>query len=112
MGTRKQSSDGEIRSYISGLILGFVVSVPLAAWLSPRSGEATRSEIRQRGVIVRRKAGEAAQKVGQLPGQLGGQIGQQVGQLQEKAGLKEESVEDAIAQGQAIAARKAAERDS
>lgn len=112
MSKRGDTGEGEVRSYLMGLLLGFAVGAPLAAWLSPRSGEATRREIRQRGMIVRRKAEGTVRQVAELPSRLGEQIGEQVEQIQSKVGLKDESLEDALEQGRAIAARKAAARES
>jgi hypothetical protein len=103
MPRRHRRNDGETLSYVTGLIFGFILSAPVAAWLSPRSGEQTRREIRQRGYIIRRRVGQAVQQVGQLPAQ----VGQQIGQVQEKVGLgRGESIEDALAEGKAIAAKK------
>jgi gas vesicle protein len=126
-----QQRNTEITSYISGLILGLLVSAPIAAWLSPHSGQETRQEIRQQGFIIRRKVGQTVRKpieavqegaeqigaqVGQIPAKVGRQVdqiqdkvGQQIDQIQDKVGqIKGESVEDALAEGKAIAAQRAA----
>lgn len=129
MAKRKQENTGETSTFISGLILGLLVSAPVAVWLSPRNGSETRQEIRQRGFIIRRKVGQTVRKpieavqegaeqigaqVGQIPGKVSQQVGQiqdkveqQIDQLQEKVGqIKGESVEDALAEGKAIAAQR------
>jgi len=113
-----RQDDGETMSLIMGLIVGLAISLPIAAWLSPRSGSETRQGIRRRGFIIRHKAGEAMQQVQdqieQIPAQVGQRfenaqhrIGDQINQLQEKvADIRGESVEDALEQGRAIAAQK------
>jgi gas vesicle protein len=99
MARRRRDQGGEASSFIGGLILGFIISAPVAAWMSPRSGSETRSEIRQQGIIIRRKT----QRVVRKPIET---IQEQIEQLQAKAGqLKGESVEDALREGRSIAAR-------
>jgi len=96
---RRRDQGGETSSFIGGLILGLIISAPIAAWMSPRSGSETRSEIRQQGVIIRRKTQQAVRKPIE-------QIQEQIDQLQAKAGqIKGESVEDALREGRSIAAR-------
>ncbi len=86
---------GEAASFMSGLILGFVVSAPIAAWLSPRSGADLRQGITQRGLIIRRT------------------LRKPVEQVQEQLGhLRGDSVEDALHEGRAIAAQRQAETQS
>ncbi len=82
-------SDGETFSFISGLVLGLVVSAPMVAWLSPRSGEETRQSITQRGMIIRRRVSETIRKP--------------IQQVQDQ--LKGDSVQEALEEGKTIAAR-------
>jgi gas vesicle protein len=89
MAKRRHRSEDETFSFISGLILGFVVSAPIAAWLSPRSGEETRQGITQRGLIIRRRVGQT--------------IRRPLTQVQEQ--LKGDSVQEALEEGKTIAAR-------
>jgi gas vesicle protein len=95
MGARTDRGGSETFSFIGGLILGFIISAPVAAWLSPRSGEETRSEIRQRGVVIRRRAEETLRKP--------------LEQVQERVEqLKGEAIEDAMQEGKSIAAAQQA----
>lgn len=123
---KRSKDDGLVLSFISGLIAGLAISAPVAAWLSPRRGDETRAEIRQRGLIIRRKAGTTVRKpieqVQSQIGQLSEQVGERVDQLQERVGervdkiqeqvgslqerVKGESVEDSLTEGRAIAAQK------
>jgi len=106
----------ESRSFLGGLLLGLVLSAPLAAWLSPYSGHRLRQEIRQRGQVVVRRAGQTAQQVTELPARIGEGVGQQVSQLQDQIGSQveqiqdkvrgRESVDEALEEGRAIAARR------
>lgn len=90
MAQRRQN--GETFSFITGLIVGFVVSAPIAAWLSPRSGQAMRAEIRQQGLIIRRQVKQTVRKP--------------IEQVQEQLEhLKGDSIEEALAEGKALAAR-------
>jgi len=58
-----QSEQGEETfNFIAGLILGVILSAPVAAWLSPRSGPEVRQSIVQRGRIVRRRVGQTIRK--------------------------------------------------
>jgi gas vesicle protein len=82
-------SDGETFSFFSGLIVGLVVSAPVAAWLSPRSGEEARHGIVQRGMIVRRRVGATIRKP--------------IQQVQDQ--LKGDSLQEALDEGKTIAAR-------
>ena len=84
-----ENDTGELSSFITGIIMGFLASVPVAAWLSPRSGEEARRSIRQRGVMIRRKAEQTVRKP-----------------LEQVERLRGESLDDAIAEGKAIAAQK------
>jgi gas vesicle protein len=89
----QSNSDGGARNFITGLIVGFFVSLPVAAWLSPRSGPEARDAIRQQGRIVRRQAAEVIRKP--------------VEGLQEKVEqIKGESVDDALAEGKALARQR------
>lgn len=90
--TSKQHGSGAVE-FVSGLIVGFVISAPVVAWLSPRSGEETRQAIVQRGLLIRRRVGETVR--GPLE-----QVQQQLEQI------KGESVSDALAEGRAIAAQR------
>lgn len=84
-------------SFVSGLIAGLIISAPIAAWLSPRSGPERRKTITQQGIIIRRKVADSLRKP--------------VEQVQEQLGqLKGISVEDALAEGKAIAARYVPQR--
>lgn len=84
-------------SFVSGLIAGFIISAPVAAWLSPRSGPERREMITQRGVIVRRKVADSLRKP----------VEQVQEQLEQLKGI---SVEDALAEGKAIASRYVPQR--
>ena len=77
--------------FVAGLIVGFAVSAPLVAWLSPRSGAERREAVVQRGLLIRRHVGETVR--GPLE-----QVQQQLEQI------KGESLEDALEEGKAIAA--------
>ena len=79
--------------FVAGLIIGFVVSAPVVAWLSPRSGAETRQAVVQRGLLIRHRVGETVR--GPLE-----QVQQQLEQI------KGESLEDALEEGKAIAARR------
>jgi gas vesicle protein len=82
-------SEGETFSFFSGLVVGLVVSAPIAAWLSPRSGEEARHNIVQRGMIIRRRVGETIRKP--------------IQQVQDQ--LKGDSLQEALDEGKSIAAR-------
>lgn len=82
-------SEGETFSFISGLVFGLMVSAPMVAWLSPRSGEETRQSITQRGMIIRRRVSETIRKP--------------IQQVQDQ--LKGDSVQEALEEGKTIAAR-------
>lgn len=84
-------------SFVSGLIAGFIVSAPVVAWLSPRSGPETRQAITQQGIVIRRKVVDTLRKP--------------VEQVQEQLGqFKGDSVESALAEGKAVAAQHQANR--
>jgi gas vesicle protein len=89
MARRQDQNGGEAFSFVGGLILGFIVSAPIAAWLSPRSGEETRHEMTQRGMIIRRRVGQTIRKP--------------LEQVQEQ--LKGDSIQEALEEGKTIAAR-------
>jgi gas vesicle protein len=89
MAQRQGQNGGEAFSFVGGLILGFIVSAPIAAWLSPRSGEETRHEMTQRGMIIRRRVGQTIRKP--------------LEQVQEQ--LKGDSIQEALEEGKTIAAR-------
>ncbi len=84
-------------SFVGGLILGFIISAPVVAWLSPRSGEETRQAITQQGLVIRRKVADTLRKP--------------VEQVQEQLEqLKGGAVDDALAEGRSIAAQHARQR--
>jgi gas vesicle protein len=90
--SQQKSGDGASFSFITGLIAGFIISAPIAVWLSPRSGEETREAITQQGTIIRRKVGQT--------------IRQPVELVQSQLDhLKGDSVDEALEEGKAIAAR-------
>lgn len=79
-------------SFVTGLLVGFVVSAPVVAWLSPRSGPERRSALNQQTTIIRRKVADTLRKP--------------VEQVQEQIeNLKGDSVADSLAEGRAIAAQ-------
>jgi gas vesicle protein len=84
-----KSSNGETFSFVGGLVFGLMISAPVAAWLSPRSGEETRQSITQRGMIIRRRVGETIRKP--------------IQQVQDQ--LKGDSLQEALDEGKTIAAR-------
>lgn len=112
----RDNDDGDTRTFIGGLLLGLLLSAPAAAWFSPYSGHTLRHEIRQRGQIVVRRAGETAQKVGQLPVKVGESVGQQIGQIGEQiTGQVEQiqekvrgrdTIDEALEEGRTIAAQR------
>ncbi len=85
-------NEGDTTSFVTGLLVGLVVSAPVVAWLSPRSGPERRSALTQQTTIIRRKVADTLRKP--------------VEQAQEQIEkLKGDSVEDALAEGRAIAAQ-------
>ena len=91
--SQQKSGGGESFSFITGLIAGFIISAPVAAWLSPRSGEETRQTITQQGIIIRRRVGQTIrQPVERVQSQL--------------EQFKGDSVEDALEEGKSIAAQR------
>ncbi len=96
-------NDDEALSFIGGLIVGFMVSVPLVAWLAPRSAVEMRQALTQRGVVIRRQVAQTLRKP--------------VVQVQEQlAQLKGSAVEEALEEGRTLAAQRQqaedAERDA
>ena len=87
------SNENDTLSFFGGLILGFIVSVPVVAWLSPRSGVETRHALSHSGIIIRRKVADSIRKPVE-------QIQQQIQQV------RSESVEDALAEGKALASQR------
>jgi len=89
----------EAASFIGGLILGLLVSAPVAAWMSPRSGSDLRKGvtegITQRGMIIRRTLRKPVEKVQEQLEQLRG-----------------DSVDEALEEGRAIAAQRQHEAQS
>lgn len=108
--------DSDTRSFLGGLLLGLLLSAPAAAWFSPYSGHTLRKEIRQRGYVIVRRAGQTAQQVGQIPAKLGEGVGQQIGQIGEQiSGQVEQiqgkvrgrdSIDAALEEGRMIAAQR------
>lgn len=96
--SQQNTGAGESFSFITGLIVGFVLSAPIAAWLSPRSGEETRQQITQQGTIIRRRVGQTLrQPVERVQSQL--------------EQLRGDSVDEALAEGKSIAVQQQAARD-
>ena len=96
MGAR---NDEEALSFIGGLIVGFMVSVPLVAWLAPRSAVEMRESLTQRGVVIRRQIAQTLRKpVEQVQGQL--------------THLKGSAVEEALEEGKALAAQRRQAQDA
>ncbi|MBN1679657.1 MAG: hypothetical protein JW966_05150 [Anaerolineae bacterium] len=94
--------DDDTISYFTGLIVGFIISAPVVAWLSPRSGSQTRAAIRQRGLVIRRQAESTVLKPLR-------QVQDQIDQLQARVEhIKGESIESALEEGKTIAAERAA----
>jgi gas vesicle protein len=77
-------------------MVGFIVSVPVAAWMSPRSGSELRRTVVQRGLIVRRQVGQSIRKPLE-------RVQDQIEQL------RSDSVETSLDEGKSIAARQQAE---
>lgn len=100
--------EGDAHDFLAGLLLGLVISAPLAAWLSPHSGHTLRKEIRQRGQLIVRRAGQTAQQVGQLPAKLGEGVGQISGQVEQIQGRVRgrDSIDEALEEGRTIAAQR------
>lgn len=93
MADKKQRTTGENRfNFGLGVVLGTLISMPVAAWLSPRSGP------------ERRAAWWRA---------VAGVFGQPLTQAQRQVQrLRGESVSDAIAEGRALAARQSGAENS
>ncbi|GIV81150.1 MAG: hypothetical protein KatS3mg051_0504 [Anaerolineae bacterium] len=79
--------------FVAGLIVGLAISLPAVAWLAPRGTDYLRDVVVQRGLIIRRRVGEAVRRP----------LAQVEQQLERVRG---ESVEEALAEGRAIAARR------
>lgn len=92
---KTNDNGGGTMSFVGGLILGFIISTPVVAWLSPRSGEENREAITQQGLVIRRKVADTLRKPVE-------QVQEQIDQL------KGDSVDDALAEGRAIALHHAA----
>lgn len=96
MSQRRSGSEGEALGFITGLLVGFAMSVPVAAWLSPRSGSELRHALVQRGVIVRRQVGQSVRRP--------------LDRVQEQLDqLRSDSVETALDEGKSIAAQQQAQ---
>lgn len=78
--------------FLAGLIVGLAISLPAVAWLAPRGTDYLRDVVVQRGLLVRRRVGQAVRRPLQ-------QVEQQLERV------RGESVEEALAEGRAIAAR-------
>lgn len=101
----KRQDDADARSFLGGLLLGLLISAPVAAWLSPYSGHRLRQEIRQRGELIVHRAGETVQQVGQIPARVSDEVGEQVSQLQDKVRGRD-SLDEALKEGRTIAAQR------
>jgi len=101
----KRQDDADARSFLGGLLLGLLISAPVAAWLSPYSGHRLRQEIRQRGELIVHRAGETVQQVGQIPARVSDEVSEQVGQLQDKVRGRD-SLDEALKEGRTIAAQR------
>ena len=90
---------GETFGFVAGLMAGFLLSAPIAAWLAPRSGTEVRHTITQQGMIIRRR--------------VEGTVRRPVAQMQQQiAGLRGESIEDALEEGKALAAQRQTARSA
>ncbi len=88
-----QRDSGETFGFVAGLMAGFVLSAPIAAWLAPHSGTEVRRTITQQGLIIRRRVGDTVRRP--------------VEQVQQHiAELRGESIEDALEEGRALAAQR------
>jgi len=96
MSQRRSGSEGEAVGFLTGLVVGFIVSVPVAAWMSPRSGSELRRTMVQRGLIVRRQVGQSIRKPLE-------RVQEQLDQL------RSDSVATALDEGKSIAAQQQAE---
>lgn len=101
----KRQDDADARSFLGGLLLGLLISAPVAAWLSPYSGHRLRQEIRQRGELIVHRAEETVQQVGQIPARVSDEVSEQVGQLQDKVRGRD-SLDEALKEGRTIAAQR------
>ena len=88
-----EQKDSGTFSFVTGMIVGLLVSAPAVAWLSPRSGAENREAITQQGIIIRRKVADTLRKPVE-------QVQEQIQQL------KGDSVSDAIEEGKAIASQR------
>ncbi|MGQ9848976.1 MAG: hypothetical protein ACUVSU_02890 [Aggregatilineaceae bacterium] len=79
--------------FVAGLIVGLAISIPAVAWLAPRGTGRLREMVVQRGLLVRRRVGDAVRRPLE-------QVQQQL------ESIKGESLEEALAEGRAIAARR------
>lgn len=91
--SEQAESRGEIGTFIKSLVGGLIASIPIVMWMAPRSGRQMRQGIRQQGLLIRRKAGDAV-----------GQVGDQIEQVQQK--VRGDSIKDAIEEGKAIAQQR------
>ena len=55
--------DAGVERFVTGLLLGVAVGFGLALLLAPKSGEQMRDDLMQRGIELRDRAGELAQRM-------------------------------------------------
>ncbi|TMG32731.1 MAG: YtxH domain-containing protein [Chloroflexi bacterium] len=58
-----QDDDAGVERFVTGLLLGVAVGFGLALLLAPKSGEQMRDDLMQRGIELRDRAGELAQRM-------------------------------------------------
>src|SRR5947199_180159 len=58
-----QDEDAGIERFVTGLLIGVAVGFGLALLLAPKSGEEMRDDLMQRGIELRDRAGELAQRM-------------------------------------------------
>ncbi len=88
----QERAEGTVE-FFAGLLVGLAISLPAVAWLAPRGTDSLREVVVQRGLIIRRRVGEAVRRP----------LAQVEQQLERVRG---ESVDEALAEGRAIAARR------
>lgn len=87
----RERAEGTLE-FVAGLIVGLAISLPAVAWLAPRGTDYLRDVVVQRRLLLRRRVGQAVRRPLQ-------QVEQQLERV------RGESVEEALAEGRAIAAR-------
>jgi YtxH-like protein len=58
-----QDEDAGAERFVTGLLIGVAVGFGLALLLAPKSGEQLRDDLMQRGIELRDRAGELAQRM-------------------------------------------------